>query len=198
MIYNEFMAMALEEAKKANCAKGKVGAVIVLNDKVLGKGNNSVPNNCQPCTINNCLRKKYGLKSGERQEICRAVHAEQNAILNCLKNGEDISKSTIYVTKSPCMICAKIIINSGISKRTLLFNHRHSITMKAGASIMTHPALFGMLNPQERLRNIPYPACTKNNAANTTKASNGIAHIKKEYILSSTLFTECFIKVTHL
>ncbi len=116
MIYNEFMAMALEEAKKANCAKGKVGAVIVLNDKVLGKGNNSVPNNCQPCTINNCLRKKYGLKSGERQEICRAVHAEQNAILNCLKNGEDISKSTIYVTKSPCMICAKIIINSGISK----------------------------------------------------------------------------------
>ena len=55
----KFMNMALNESKKANCAKGKVGAVIVLNDKVLGKGNNSVPKNCKPCTIDSCLRKKY-------------------------------------------------------------------------------------------------------------------------------------------
>ena len=116
MIYNDFMNMALMETQQANCAKGKVGAVIVLNNKVLGKGNNSVPNNCKPCTSEDCLRKKYKLKSGECQEKCRAVHAEQNAILNCLKDGKDISDSTIYVTKSPCMICAKLIINSGISK----------------------------------------------------------------------------------
>lgn len=116
MSHDKFMKIALEESKKANCAKGKVGAVIVLNDKVLGKGNNSVPNNCKPCTIDNCLRKKYNLKSGEKQELCRVVHAEQNAILNSLKNGEDINDSIIYVTKSPCMICAKLIINSGISK----------------------------------------------------------------------------------
>ena len=56
-----------KELKKANCAKGKVGAVIVLNDKVLGKGNNSVPNNCKPCTIDNCLRKKYNLKQDENK-----------------------------------------------------------------------------------------------------------------------------------
>lgn len=113
---NKFMNIAIEESKKANCAKGKVGAVIVLNEQILGKGNNSVPNNCKPCTIDSCLRKKYNLKSGERQEICRVVHAEQNAILNSLKNVKDISNSTIYVTKSPCMICAKLIINSGIKK----------------------------------------------------------------------------------
>lgn len=116
MSHDTFIRIALEEAKKANCAKGKVGAVIVLNDKVLGKGNNSVPNNCKPCTIDNCLRKKYNLKSGEKQELCRCVHAEQNAILNSLKNDEDIKGSTIYVTKSPCIICAKLIINSGIAK----------------------------------------------------------------------------------
>lgn len=116
MSHDKFMNIALEESQKANCAKGKVGAVIVLNDKVLGKGNNSVPNNCKICTIDNCLRKKYSLKSGEKQELCRAVHAEQNAILNSLKDGEDIKNSTMYVTKSPCMICAKLIINSGISK----------------------------------------------------------------------------------
>ena len=112
----KFMNMALDESKKANCAKGKVGAVIVLNDKVLGKGNNSVPKNCKPCTIDSCLRKKYKLKSGERQELCKAIHAEQNAILNSLKKGYDLNNSTIYVTKSPCMVCAKLIINVGIKK----------------------------------------------------------------------------------
>ncbi len=116
MVDEKYMKIALNEAKKANCAKGKVGALIVLNNKILGKGNNSVPENCKPCTINNCLRKKYNLKSGERQEICRCVHAEQNATLNSLKNGYDLRNSTIYVTKSPCMICSKLIINVGIKK----------------------------------------------------------------------------------
>ncbi len=69
----KFMKIALEESKNANCAKGKVGEVIVLNDKILGKGNNSVPIGCIPCTIDTCLRKIYNLKSGERQEICRVV-----------------------------------------------------------------------------------------------------------------------------
>ena len=117
----KFMKIALEESKNANCAKGKVGAVIVLNEKVLGKGNNSVPKGCMPCTLDTCLRKKYNLRSGERQEICRVVHAEQNAILNALKNDYDLSDSTIYVTKSPCMICAKLIINVGI-KRVIYAN----------------------------------------------------------------------------
>lgn len=118
---DKFMKIALEEAKNANCAKGKVGAVIVFDGKILGKGNNSVPKGCKPCTVDTCLRKKYNLKSGERQEICRVVHAEQNAILNALKNGYDLSDSTIYVTKSPCMICAKLIINVGI-KRVIYAN----------------------------------------------------------------------------
>lgn len=113
---DKFMKMALEEAENANCMKGKVGAIIVSNHNLIGKGNNSVPKNCKPCTIDTCLRKKYNLKSGERQEICRAIHAEQNAILNALKDGYDLRDSTIYVTKSPCMICAKLIINVGIKK----------------------------------------------------------------------------------
>lgn len=113
---DKFMKMALEEAENANCMKGKVGAIIVSNHNLVGKGNNSVPKSCKPCTIDTCLRKKYKLKSGERQEICRAIHAEQNTILNALKDGYDLRDSTIYVTKSPCMICAKLIINVGIKK----------------------------------------------------------------------------------
>lgn len=110
------MGIAIEESKNANCVKGKVGAIIVLNGEILGKGNNSVPEGCIPCTIDTCLRKKYNLKSGEKQELCRVVHAEQNAILNSLKKGYDLNNSIIYVTKSPCMICAKLIINVGIKK----------------------------------------------------------------------------------
>ena len=110
------MEMAIEESKNANCVKGKVGAIMVLNGEILGKGNNSVPEGCIPCTIDTCLRKKYNLKSGEKQELCRVVHAEQNAILNSLKKGYDLNNSIIYVTKSPCMICAKLIINVGIKK----------------------------------------------------------------------------------
>ncbi len=110
------MKMAIEESKNANCVKGKVGAIIVLNGEILGKGNNSVPEGCIPCTVETCLRKKHNLKSGERQELCRVVHAEQNAIINSFKNGYDLNNSAIYVTKSPCMICAKLIINVGITK----------------------------------------------------------------------------------
>lgn len=113
---DKFMKEALEESQNANCVKGKVGAIIVLKGKILGKGNNSVPENCMPCTIDSCLRKKYNLKSGERQELCRVVHAEQNAIINSLKKGYDLNNATIYVTKSPCMICAKLIINVGIKE----------------------------------------------------------------------------------
>lgn len=115
-IDKKYMLEALEEAKNANCIKGKVGAVIVKDDKILGKGNNSVPNGIKPCTEKTCIRKLLNLKSGERQELCKVVHSEQNAILNALFNKNDINGSTIYVTKSPCMICAKILINAGIKK----------------------------------------------------------------------------------
>ena len=106
----------MKSQKNANCVKGKVGAIIVLNGEILGKGNNSVPKGCIPCIVDTCLRKKYNLKSGEKQELCRVVHAEQNAILNSLRKGYNLNNSTIYVTKSPCMICAKLIINVGIKK----------------------------------------------------------------------------------
>ena len=112
----KYMLLALEESKNANCIKGKVGAIIVKNNKVLGKGNNSVPNGVKPCTEETCIRKVLKLKSGEKQELCRVVHAEQNAILNALLDKKDLKGSTLYVTKSPCMICAKIIINVGIKK----------------------------------------------------------------------------------
>lgn len=103
-------------ALTANCIKGKVGAIIVKNDKIIAEGVNSVPNGIKPCTKETCLRYKLKLKSGENQELCFVVHAEQNALLNALNNHIDVKGSTLYVTKQPCIICAKMLINAGIKK----------------------------------------------------------------------------------
>lgn len=111
-----YMDYATKLSLEANCIKGKVGAILVKNNKIIAKGVNSVPEGIKPCTNDSCLRKKLNLKSGENQELCFVVHAEQNAILDALKNKVDVNNSILYVTKQPCIICSKILINAGIKK----------------------------------------------------------------------------------
>lgn len=111
-----YMNYAIDISKKANCIKGKVGAVLVKNNKIIAEGVNSVPEGIEPCTEETCIRKKLKLKSGENQELCFVVHAEQNALLDALKKKIEVKGSTLYVTKQPCIICAKMLINVGIKK----------------------------------------------------------------------------------
>ncbi len=111
-----FMNYAIKISNTANCIKGKVGAILVKNNKIISKGVNSVPNGIIPCTEATCLRKKLNLKSGENQELCFAVHAEQNALINALNNKIDVKDSILYLTKQPCIICAKMLINAGVKK----------------------------------------------------------------------------------
>lgn len=111
-----YMNYALNISTGANCIKGKVGAVLIKDNQIIAEGVNSVPNGITPCTEETCLRKKLNLKSGENQELCFVVHAEQNALINALNNKVDVKDSILYVTKQPCIICAKMLINSGIKK----------------------------------------------------------------------------------
>ena len=113
---NDFMNYAIQLSSNANCIKGKVGAIIVKNNEIISEGVNSVPIGIKPCTDKTCLRKKLNLKSGENQELCFVVHAEQNAIIDALNKKKDIKNATLYVTKQPCIICAKMLINAGIKK----------------------------------------------------------------------------------
>ncbi len=113
---NYYLNYAKKISVNANCIKGKVGAILVKDDKIISEGVNSVPNGITPCTEETCLRKKLNLKSGENQELCFVVHAEQNALINALNNRIDVKDSTLYVTKQPCIICAKMLINAGIKK----------------------------------------------------------------------------------
>ena len=99
-----------------------VGAVIVKNNRVLTTGYNGAPAGIKSCTEKGvCLRQQLGIASGTRHELCYAVHAEQNAIIQAARLGISLEGATLYVTHQPCFICARMIINSGISR--IVFRH---------------------------------------------------------------------------
>jgi len=113
---NYFMRIAFLVAERSTCLRRKVGAVIVKDKRILTTGYNGVPKGLKHCAEVGCLRDKLNIPSGQRQEICRGMHAEQNAIIQAAVFGVSIDGSTIYTTNFPCITCTKMIINSGIVK----------------------------------------------------------------------------------
>ncbi len=93
-----------------------IGAVIVKDKRILATGYNGAPSGVPHCTEVGCLRQELGVPSGERTEICRGLHAEQNAIIQAAKYGISVEGSTIYSTTEPCSLCAKMLINAGITR----------------------------------------------------------------------------------
>ncbi|MDR1292865.1 MAG: cytidine/deoxycytidylate deaminase family protein [Clostridiales Family XIII bacterium] len=112
-----FMSIAKLTSERSTCLRRKVGAVIVSDKQVVATGYNGAPKGIAHCDEKGgCLREKLGVPSGERHELCRALHAEQNAIIQAATSGQSIEGATIYITHQPCVICAKMIINAGIRK----------------------------------------------------------------------------------
>ena len=113
--WNEyFINVARLLATRSTCLRRDVGAVIGKDKRILATGYNGVPAGVTHCTEVGCLREKLHIPSGERQEICRGLHAEQNAIIQAARFGISIKDSVIYCTHQPCITCAKMIINAGI------------------------------------------------------------------------------------
>ncbi len=112
-----FMEITELVAKRSTCLRRSVGAIVVKDRKILTTGYNGPSSGLAHCDeLGGCLRDKLKIPSGERQELSRAVHAEQNAIIQAAKLGINIDGGTLYVTNYPCFICAKMLINAGISK----------------------------------------------------------------------------------
>jgi dCMP deaminase len=112
-----FMGIAKLTSERSTCLRRKVGAVIVRDKQVIATGYNGAPKGIAHCDEKGgCLREKLCVPSGERHELCRALHAEQNAIIQAATSGQSIEGATIYITHQPCVICAKMIINAGIRK----------------------------------------------------------------------------------
>ncbi len=112
---NYFMNVAKLVATRSTCLSRHVGAVIVKDKRIIATGYNGAPTGLKHCgEIEGCIRKNMNIPSGQRHEICRAIHAEQNAIIQAARYGIDIDGAEIYCTVQPCAICAKMIINAGI------------------------------------------------------------------------------------
>ena len=108
------MEIARQVATRSTCLRRHVGALIIRDKRILSTGYNGPPRGVEHCDVAGCLREQLQIPSGQRQEICRGLHAEQNAIIQAALHGVSIEGGTIYVTHQPCITCAKMIINSGI------------------------------------------------------------------------------------
>jgi dCMP deaminase len=109
-----FMDIANLVKTRSTCLRRQVGCVIVKDKRILCTGYNGAPAGTSHCIDIGCLREKLGIPSGQRHELCRAVHAEQNAIAQAAMKGISLEGASVYVTDQPCSLCSKILINSGI------------------------------------------------------------------------------------
>ena len=114
-----FMDIAQLVAKRSTCLRRSVGAVVVKDKRILSTGYNGAPMNVAHCRVTGCMREQMKIPSGERHELCRGIHAEQNAIIQAAFHGVSIKEADLYCTNLPCSICAKMIINAGI--RTIYY-----------------------------------------------------------------------------
>ena len=103
-------------AGRSTCLRRQVGAAFVKDKNILATGYNGAPSGVPHCAEVGCLREQLGIPSGERHEICRGLHAEQNGIIQAARHGINLSGSTVYTTDSPCVICAKMLINVRVER----------------------------------------------------------------------------------
>ena len=112
-----FTEIAKLVATRSNCVSRKVGAVITVDNQIVSTGYNGAPKGLHHCVdAGGCLRKLNKIPSGTRQEVCRAVHAEQNAIISAAVKGVSIKGGTIYTNTYPCSICTRMLINAEIKR----------------------------------------------------------------------------------
>ena len=102
-------------AERSTCIRRRVGAIAVKDKRVLATGYNGAPTGLPHCLEVGCLREQLGVPSGQRHEICRGLHAEQNVIIQAAVHGVSIKDAEIYCTTQPCLICTKMLINCGVT-----------------------------------------------------------------------------------
>ena len=111
-----FLKIASVVAERSTCLRHHIGAIAVRNRQILSTGYNGAAAGLQDCTVLGCLRDAQGIPSGTRHEVCRAIHAEQNAIIQAARHGVGIEGATMYCTHTPCILCAKMMVNARIAR----------------------------------------------------------------------------------
>lgn len=129
-----FMAAAQLIAKRSTCLSRQVGAVVTKDNHILCSGYNGAPSGLPHCSETGCLRQQLKVPSGEKHELCRGVHAEQNVIIQAAYHGVSIKGGILYCTHQPCSICIKMIVNVGIIRVYYLQPYNDSLAAKLGAA----------------------------------------------------------------
>jgi len=139
--WNEyFLQLARQVATRSTCLRRHVGAILVRDKRILATGYNGAPRGIAHCLDVGCLREQLGIPSGERQELCRGIHAEQNAIIQAAVHGVAIDGATLYCTHQPCILCAKMLINCGVKEIFYIegYPDELSLAMFAEAGVTIH------------------------------------------------------------
>jgi len=125
-----FMRFAMLARARSTCLRRKVGAVLVKERNILATGYNGAPRGIAHCEDVGCLRERLGVPSGEKHELCRGLHAEQNAIIQAAYHGVSIKGATLYSTTFPCIICTKMLINAGVRRIFYLEGYPDELSAK--------------------------------------------------------------------
>ncbi len=128
--WDEYFMQIVDLVKtRSTCLRRQVGALIVKDKRILASGYNGAPSGVSHCAEVGCLRQQLNVPSGERHELCRAIHAEQNAIVQAAYSGTSVNGSTMYVSLQPCSLCAKLMINAGIKKLVFRGNYPDELAL---------------------------------------------------------------------
>ncbi|MDK2822307.1 MAG: dCMP deaminase [Clostridia bacterium] len=125
-----FMEITKVVAKRSTCLRRQVGSIIVKDRHILASGYNGAPSGLDHCLETGCMREELKVPRGERHELCRGLHAEQNAIIQAAVHGVQIKGGTLYSTTFPCVLCAKMLINAGIVKIVYQASYPDELSMK--------------------------------------------------------------------
>lgn len=139
-----FMQIASLVAQRSTCLRRQVGALLVQNRRILATGYNGAPQGLPHCSeLGGCLREQRGIPPGERQELCRALHAEQNAIIQAAVHGVELAEVTCYSTTQPCVTCAKMLINANVNRIVFAGDYPDSLARdlleQAGVELIKWP-----------------------------------------------------------
>jgi len=142
--WDEYFMEIVELIKtRSTCLRRQVGALIVKDKRILATGYNGAPMGCKHCSDIGCIREKHKIPSGQRHELSRAIHAEQNAIVQAAYSGTSVKGGTLYVTHQPCVLCAKMAINAGIKKIVFKGDYPDELSMEllkeAGLEVIQLP-----------------------------------------------------------
>jgi len=155
-----FMDIACLVAQRSTCLRRKVGAIAVLDRRILATGYNGAPSGVPHCLEVGCLRQQLGIPSGQRHEICRGIHAEQNVIIQAAVHGISLRGAEIFCTTQPCLICAKMLINCGVKKIWIAEGYPDPLSEKMLEEAGVQVIVLGPGESGEEVRSVEQSSCS--------------------------------------